>query len=210
MISFCCLGPSALLPSRPFRGANLRRLHLHRLCTSFVPHNTPGDSPHLSSSCLASILLLFVRECPRLEALAVVHGRKYTSRGEQLPPLPSIGGTLCHASLPRGLVMLHLGDIVVQPEDVAAVSLPQLALVRLVHCGPAAPAAAQALAANCPKLTEAGCVVLADRDCPKIADDAPARERKRATFMRYPTEDLTGLSFDGVIDVLERGYLRTF
>jgi hypothetical protein len=86
-------------------GANLRSLHVHKMCCSFVRDDYP--SPHLSSGCLSSLIRLLVKGCPRLESLCLAHGSKYISRGEALPPLPRLGAAFADGILPTTLVMLH-------------------------------------------------------------------------------------------------------
>ena len=198
------VGPSPFLPSTPLVGTNLRRLHLYQLTSMFA--RSDDGNPHLSDGALSSVLHLFVSGCPRLEALSVSHGHKYLSRGEIMPPLPRLGDAFVNAAPPRSLVMLHLQDIVVTPEDFSSCELPELRFCRLINAGEDAKIAKDALVAACPKLTGEACVV---RDEP--LDDATIKEavdgaRLRAKHHYFPTRDLSGLSLDGVLDVLQLGY----
>ena len=189
-------GPNPLLPPMPLCLPNLRHLHVHKLCSSC--------SPHLSSQCLGRLLQLLVQRCPRLESLCLGHGRKHITRFEEMPPFPHLGMALsaCPVSLPESLVLLHLSDVLVDPESVAGLSLPRLVFLRLVNCGPDARAAADTLANHCPALTRDGCCIRAEFETPKLPCDAT---RLWARHARFPDKDLAGLSLDGVLNVLECG-----
>ena len=194
-------GPNPLLPPMPLCLPNLRNLHVHNLCSSYHP---TSYSPHLSSQSLGRLLQLLVQRCPRLESLCLGHGRKYIARSEEMPPFPHLGTALsaCPVSLPESLVLLHLSDMLVDPESVAGLSLPRLVFLRLVNCGPDARAAADTLALHCPTLTRDGCCIRAEFETPKLPSDAA---RLWARHARYPNKDLAGLSLDGVLNVLECG-----
>jgi hypothetical protein len=200
-------GPSPQIPSSPLCLPNLRILRVQRMCTSFVSANS--ESPHLSSGCLGSILRLLIRQCPRLEALSLGHGRKYASRNEVMPPFPRLGTALADPSvgLPEGLVMLHLSDMLIDPSEVLGIALAHLTFVRFVACGPDAQAAADTLATQCPALTSQGCCVRewTGPNATPVPRDAPNAARLRARLYRHPQEPLAGLSLEGVLDVLERG-----
>ena len=144
-------------------------------------------------------------QCPKLEALGLSHGRKYLSRGETMPPFPSLLGAFEQCRLPTSLVMLHLQDIIVQPTDFAACHLPELALLRMIDCGDQAAESAHAMRLTCPKLTPAGCIITGDTTGYfKLTQET--HPRVKAVHCCFPADDLHGLSLDGVIDVLVRGY----
>jgi hypothetical protein len=195
VVSFQLVGPAPQLPSQPLAGANLRRLHIFRMIRSF------DSSPdvHLSTGCLSALVHLLVSKNPRLEALSLTHGKKVIGRNESLPPLPKLGRALANVALPRSLIMLHLQDIIVCPEDVAMVELPELAFVRLVHCGPDAHAAIDTLISLCPKLKTCIC-----KD--KIPDGLEHCGGSRVNFFGFPRSELTGLSATGLLKAIENGY----
>ena len=205
---FQLVGPAPALPSTPLRAANLRRLHIYKMSRAFVADH---HDPHLSDGCLAEVVRLLVSGCPRLESLALAHGRKYVSRNDVrlMPPLPSISHVFTHTPLPPTLVMLHLQDVNVTPEDLAPCQLPNLVFLRLVSCGPYSYAAARTLCSNCPQLSLEGCVVKRttdDRDADVIGRERNRELRHVARLYHFPKAGIQGLSLDGVLDVLERGY----
>lgn len=200
-------GPSPALPAQPLAGRNLRRLHVHNLVCPF------GDGPsHLDSSALHAVVALLLKDCPRLEALSLAHGRKYVSRNELLPPLPRLYGAFDVVRPPASLVLLHLQDMLVSPEDFGNCELPNLCFLRLVGCGARAAVAGASLvgSAIAPRLRTDGVVTrgLADDYLRKLPDETPNKARVWAGLYRYPQEDLGGLGLSGVLDALERGYRR--
>lgn len=202
-ISFALRGPSPPLPTAPLQGANLRRLHIYDMIYGFTASDA---SPHLSDASLACFIKTFVSGCPRLESLCLAHGRKYLSRGETLPRLPRLGKSFQATPLPRTLVMLELKEIVVAPSDFAGCELPALALVRLKHCkdehGPDLQKdTIEELCMACPKLEPSGCVADEHRFEPKHSS-----KLQQARVCNYPAEHIGGLSLEGVLDALERGY----
>ena len=80
----------------------------------------------------------------------------------------------------------------VEPDDLTGLALPALRILRLVGCGPSAHDAADALVRECPALLRAGVSV----------HDGPDPRK----WYLFPQEDLDGLDFDGVRDVLARGF----
>ena len=196
--SFGVAGPT---PTQPLDGGNLRRLHVYKMMCSFHAGN-----PHLSSGSLSAMARLFISKCPRLESISLTHGTKYLSRNEVLPPLPRLASAFINVRLPKTLVMLHLQDIVVHPEDFADSQLPELVLLRLVHCGPRSHEVAEFLVGTCPKLEPAGCLVSLSNRPLLPEEDVPSARRVRAKWQRFPRADLANSSLDRVIDVLEQGY----
>jgi hypothetical protein len=127
-----------------------------------------------------------------------------------MPPLPKLGGAFINVPLPRTLVLLHLQDILISPEDFATVSLPLLAFARFVNCGPETAEAIETLVATCPKLERNGCVWSSGKMEPPVSAQghklAHAEVRQLARLIKFPCDDLAGLSLEGIMDVLERGY----
>ena len=136
-----------------------------------------------------------------------MHGAKYLSRGEVMPPLPPLGATLRIVPLPRTLVFLHLQDMVVTPDvfDALPWDLPELRMVRLFHCGCEASGAIGSLRTYAPKLELANCILVEGPERVSHHKDAPSRTH--AKHGRFPSCDLAGLSAEGIIDALvTQGY----
>ena len=208
-LTLCERGPSPSLPTKPLEGANLLRLEINRMSHMFGR----GESDvHLSSSSCSAMIGILTANCPRLESLLLKHGIQYQStctNGVISPPLPRLQAAFQQPKgLPRSLVMLHLGDILVAPEDFIGVDLPNLVLVRLVNGGLRAAATSAALLDNdkCPKLTARGII---HRGIKISSDSVPARTLKEHSPWRFalefqtPRGSLAGLSLDGVVKVLQ-------
>ena len=160
-------GPDPVLSTHSLNCTNLRRLCIYRMI-SF-------SADHLSSEVLAELVQLLLRNCTRLEALALVHGIKYTSRSGTIPDFPRLGSSFSRIQLPQSLRLLHLEDIVVDESCFATCDLPQLCLLRLINCGDQARDAAHELVRRCPQLNPEGCVVpTAEEPLPKIDHNTPA------------------------------------
>ena len=61
------------------------------------------SADHLSSEVLAELVQLLLRNCTRLEALALVHGIKYTSRSGTIPDFPRLGSSFSRIQLLQSL-----------------------------------------------------------------------------------------------------------
>ena len=176
---------------------NLRRLNVHNMI------GIVGD--HLSSTTLGELVKIVVGACPRLEALSLIHGQKYVSRNEALPPLPLLGDALLGVEVPRSLVLLHLEDIIVGADDVSSCELPKLKLLRLLCCGSGAQAAADALLGSSPLLTREGCEVhagLRTRVGVTAPDWSILSTRRQANIRQFPTRSVAGLSLAQIVDQL--------
>lgn len=181
--------------------ANLRRLTLNHLIYF------AGD--HLSSGSLGDLLGLILPACPRLECLAIDHGIKYTSSvelkrdGQQ--QLPALAGALTRTPLPSSLVLLQLQNILVTPSDFDECHLPELTLVRLLGCGPAALEVARQLAESerCPKLRGTEQVEVVDLEGLGYLGQVvtPDRNEQRADERMHlivPRVTLAGLSHERI------------
>ena len=185
--------PDPVLSTHSLNCTNLRRLCIYRMI-SF-------SADHLSSEVLAELVQLLLRNCTRLEALALVHGIKYTSRSETIPDFPRLGSSFSRIQLPQSLRLLHLEDIVVDESCFTTCDLPQLCLLRLINCGDQAMGAAHELVRRCPQLNPEGCVVpTAEEPLPKIDHNTPATTR--AKIRQFPLSDVSSLSYKELLGAL--------